>query len=44
VLGSGDPHVFDLPDADPLVRGPDPAPFSHNCVDRTEIMFAKLKF
>ncbi len=29
-----------LLDPDPLVRGtdPDPAPFSHKCVERTEIM------
>jgi hypothetical protein len=40
-----------LPDPDPLVRGTDPEsgsgsgprilPFSHKCVDRTEIMLAK---
>ncbi len=33
---------LDLPDSDPLVRGayPDP-PFSHKCVERTEIIPAK---
>jgi hypothetical protein len=29
-----------FPDPDPLVRDTDPAPFSHKCVERTEIMLA----
>jgi hypothetical protein len=37
-----------LPDPDPLIRGmdPDPAPdlpFSHKCVERSEIMWASYK-
>ncbi len=35
---------LDLPDPDPVVRGADPdpdLPFSHKCVERTEIMTAK---
>jgi hypothetical protein len=41
-----DPHVFGLPDPDPLVRGmePDPSLFSHKGVERTEIMLGKQNF
>jgi hypothetical protein len=34
-----------LPDPDPLVRGTDPVPDpDHKCVERTEIMPAKINF
>ncbi len=46
VLGIRIRMFLGLPDPDPLVSGtdPDPArilPFSHKCVERTEIMAAK---
>ncbi len=44
-VGDPDPHVFGLldPDPDPLVRiRLRILPFSHKCVERTEIMPAKL--
>ncbi len=41
-VGDPDPHVFGHPGSGSIVRGmdPDPTPFSHKDVERTEIMLA----
>jgi hypothetical protein len=42
-VGDPDPHVFGHLGSGSIVRGkdPDPTPFSHKGVERTEIMLAK---